>query len=657
MRYRSDIEGLRALAILLVIFNHINLTWFSGGFIGVDVFFVISGFLITKILHKDISNHQFSLGNFYKKRIIRLAPALFTVLTVVSVTSYFIMLPNELMEYSKSLIYSTFLLANIYMRKEAGDYFSGSVDEIPLLHLWSLGVEEQFYLVWPLLLLLLFKRSYSKYIIWIILGCIALSVFYAEQQIIKSAAKAYYRMPVRACELLLGALIYFLPLVKFKKIYAQISIALSLGVISYCAVSYNQFTTFPGINAMIPCIATGIIIYLGKNPLNHNFLLSNPINSWIGKLSYPMYLWHWPIVVFFNFYYIEFNWTNQLFIVCLTIVLSYLTYTYIEDPSKKWLNLPNKTVILKGFVAPSLIFTMIVACTYQFQGFPNRYNTLVSKQVLALQAAPHRARQQCHDSPNDERKLPNPDICRIGIEKDHIDFIVLGDSHANSMIGAIDVWAKDAGLRGYDPTHTATMYMPDVDRYYAANQKDYHLRPEYKTRNDAITAHLNNHQYDFVIFAGYYSLYLDTMFDIRDGQHTNREDVLKNGLRRAFNNISQSTDKIFVILDVPELKGIRANCPARVESIGVNQSCTQPIDQIQARDAKTLKILFDLQKEFPQIKFIDPKKVICKEATCSLSLNQTPLYVHKDKDHLNYVGSAEIGSVYLHQFGNPFNSF
>ena len=177
IRYNPVIDGLRALAVLLVIFNHIGIHLFSGGFIGVDIFFVISGYLITSIIYKDMKLGDFSIGSFYKKRVIRLAPAFFTVLTVVSIISWFSMLPHELAEYAKSAIYSTFLMANVYMRKEVGGYFSTSVEEVPLLHLWSLGVEEQFYLFWPLLLLMLIRKTNPKWMLWIIIGLIIASVF------------------------------------------------------------------------------------------------------------------------------------------------------------------------------------------------------------------------------------------------------------------------------------------------------------------------------------------------------------------------------------------------------------------------------------------------------------------------------------------------
>ena len=150
MKYRADIDGLRAIAVLLVVFNHVGWSLFFCGYIGVDVFFVISGYLITSLLVKDISEKKFSIAQFYKKRVLRLAPAYFTVLIVVSIFAWQLMLPDEIIKYVSSVIYATFLMANIYMYDEVGDYFSQTVDSIPLLHLWSLGVEEQFYIFWPI---------------------------------------------------------------------------------------------------------------------------------------------------------------------------------------------------------------------------------------------------------------------------------------------------------------------------------------------------------------------------------------------------------------------------------------------------------------------------------------------------------------------------
>lgn len=217
MKYRADIDGLRAIAVLLVVFNHVGWSLFSGGYIGVDVFFVISGYLITSLLVKDISEKKFSIAQFYKKRVLRLAPAYFTVLIVVSIFAWQLMLPDEIIKYVSSVIYATFLMANIYMYDEVGDYFSQTVDSIPLLHLWSLGVEEQFYIFWPIFLLIIFNTKIKKYIILIIVILIYFSLYYTYYKININSDKAYYMMPIRACELLIGAIIVFLPKISISQ--------------------------------------------------------------------------------------------------------------------------------------------------------------------------------------------------------------------------------------------------------------------------------------------------------------------------------------------------------------------------------------------------------------------------------------------------------
>src|SRR5690606_12997385 len=238
--YRADIDGLRAIAVLLVIFNHIGLSFFSGGYIGVDVFFVISGYLITLILTHDVQSKRFSIARFYKQRVVRLAPAYFTVLSVVSIIAWQVMLPGDLTQYFDSVMYATLLMANIYMRNEVGDYFSQSVEGIPLLHLWSLGVEEQFYIFWPLLLLLFVAKVPRKYMWAVITTLIVTLLVYAQHKLTQNAEQAYFSMPVRAFELLIGALIGFLPQIKLPKKIAQGLVWASLSVLFAAATYFNK---------------------------------------------------------------------------------------------------------------------------------------------------------------------------------------------------------------------------------------------------------------------------------------------------------------------------------------------------------------------------------------------------------------------------------
>lgn len=653
IKYNADIDGLRAIAVLFVIFNHLHIRLFQGGFIGVDIFFVISGYLITSIIYKEMQEGCFSVGYFYKKRVIRLAPAFFTMLTVISIISCILMLPHELIAYFESLIYSTFLMANVYMRQEVGGYFSTSVDEVPLLHLWSLGVEEQFYLFWPLLLLLLMKKVNVKWLIWIVLSLIMLSIFYAEQQILKNIGKAYYKMPVRAFEMLVGALIVFLPKIKLNQKTIQIGIYLSVICLCITAIIFNHKTKFPGLNALIPCLATVIIIYLSQISDKKSFILGNSYATWFGKISYPMYLWHWPLIVFFNIYLIEIVLITQALIFITTIGLAYLTYKYIELPARKWMAWSNKRVILFIFVLPSFGFSVIAGVVQYSNGLPKRFDENVNRQVAALQSAAHVVRKDCHDAPKDKAILPDPSLCVLGnANKADIDLILIGDSHANSLAGAVDFWAKDLNLRGYDPTQSTTLYLPKIELFERRVDEDV-LLSHFKTRNDSLTEFLQDHHYSIAVVSGYFSIYLSEKIKLSDGTGRVNHAVFEDGMIRAFENISKASDRMIVILDVPELNKIKANCEVRVKSLRLTEKCAISVEEIKSRDRKYLEILERLKLKFPKIEIVDLNPLLCDEAKCQTSLNDIPLYRDKDNNHLSYDGAIELGRKYMEQKGNP----
>ncbi|UUS57069.1 MULTISPECIES: acyltransferase family protein [unclassified Acinetobacter] len=657
IKYNADIDGLRAIAVLFVIFNHLHVSLFQGGFIGVDIFFVISGYLITSIIYKEMREDRFRIGHFYKKRVIRLAPAFFTMLAVVSIISSLLMLPHELMSYFESVIYSTFLMANVYMRKEVGGYFSTSVEEVPLLHLWSLGIEEQFYLFWPLLLLFLIKKINAKWLIWIVISLIMLSVFYAEQQILKNAGKAYYKMPVRACEMFLGALICFLPKIKLKGIFIQIGIYSGVLCLFATAMMFNQLTKFPGLNALIPCLATALIIYLSQISAKKSFILGNSYSVWFGKISYPMYLWHWPLIVFCNIYLIEIGLMTQVLIFVTTISLAYFTYKYIELPARKWVIWSNKKVIVLGFLLPSIGLSAIAGVVKYTHGLPERFDENVNRQVMALQSAAHVVRKDCHDAPKDKVILPDTSLCTLGNEKkNNIDLILLGDSHANSLAGAVDLWAKDLGLRGYDPTQSTTLYLPQIELFERRANDEYVLLSHFKTRNDSLTKLLQDHHYSIAVVSGYFSAYLTEKVKLSDGTGRSNQEVFEDGMRRAFKNISKASDRVVVILDVPELKKVKANCEARVKSLGLSKKCTISAKEIKSRDRQYLEILERLKTQFPKLEIVDLNPLLCDQTECQTSLNDIPLYRDKDNHHLSYYGALELGREYSEQQENPLKT-
>lgn len=651
--YRADIDGLRAIAVLLVIFNHIGLSFFSGGYIGVDVFFVISGYLITLILTHEIQSKRFSIARFYKKRVVRLAPAYFTVLSVVSIIAWQVMLPGELTQYFDSVMYATLLMANIYMRNEVGDYFSQSAEGIPLLHLWSLGVEEQFYIFWPLLLLLFVGKVSRKYTWAVITTLIVILLFYAQHKLTQNAEKAYYSMPVRAFELLIGALIGFLPQLKLPKKLLQSLVWVSLIILFATAVYFDKQTPFPGAMALIPCLATALIIYLGQCSPSSNVLLSNRLSTWIGRISYPLYLWHWPIIVLFGIYMQPLNAENQVVIVLLSIMLAFLTYQLIEKPSKRFVMAANYKVIIIGFLVPAIIFIAIAQTININKGFPDRFPQSVYIKQQALNSYAHVIRNKCMDIA-DPKALPDPDDCVLGDAKPNIDFLLIGDSHANAYTAMLDVWAKDANLRGYDSTQSSTFYLPGVQRS-ESNFNRWEELSKFQLRNDAITAHLAKTHYPVIILAGSYVPYFGHEVKLEDGIHHSNEEIFRTGFMKALEIAYQSSDQVILLNDVPRLdqEKVPADCNLRNEILNTHAQCTVSRKNYEQQLQQFNRIVADAKLKYPDLKIIDPTKAICNQQVCKIMINNVPLYRNKDSNHINDQGSRQLGIEYLKHYGNP----
>ncbi|MGC3819300.1 acyltransferase family protein [Acinetobacter sp. G11] len=651
--YRADIDGLRAIAVLLVIFNHVGLSFFSGGYIGVDVFFVISGYLITIILTHDIQSKRFSIARFYKKRVVRLAPAYFTVLSVVSIIAWQVMLPGELTEYFDSVMYATLLMANIYMRNEVGDYFSQDAEGIPLLHLWSLGVEEQFYIFWPLLLLLFAGKVSRKYMWAVVTAFILALLLYAQHKLTQNAAKAYYSMPVRAFELLIGALIGFLPQLKLPKKLLQSLIWGSLVILFATAVYFDKQTPFPGAMALIPCLATALIIYLGQSSPSSNILLSNRFSTWMGRISYPLYLWHWPIIVLFGIYMRPLNAENQVVIVLLSIILAFLTYQLIEKPSKRFVMAANYKVIVIGFLVPALSFIAIAKTVNFNEGFPDRFPQSVYSKQEAMLSYAHVIRNKCMDI-EDPKALPDQDDCVLGKPKADIDFLLIGDSHANGYTAMLDVWAKDANLRGYDITQSSTFYLPGVQRS-EANFNRWTKLDKFAFRNEAITAHLSKTHYPTIILAGSYVPYFGDEVKLEDGIHHSNAEIFKTGFMKALEIAYQSSDQVILLNDVPRLDrdGVPADCNLRNEILHTQAPCTVSRKNYEAQLLQFNRIVAEAKQKYPDLKIIDPTRVICNQQACKIMINDVPLYRNKDSNHINDQGARQLGIEYLKQFGNP----
>lgn len=338
MKYRSEIDGLRALAVIPVILFHAGFTHFSGGFIGVDIFFVISGFLITTIIMSDIEHDRFSFADFYMRRARRILPALYFIIIACIPFSLLIMLPSEIKEFSSSIISVITFTSNIFFWLQTG-YFESSAEIKPLLHTWSLSVEEQYYILFPLLLVALSKVN-KKVIAPAISIIFGASLYYSYLLVHRNPEQAFFLLPSRGWEILAGALcgIFSAKYVDhFKNVSAihQLLSALGLLTIGWSVAYYEPSDAFPGTKAILPVMGASLVLLyaragtLAAKILGHRTLVA------VGLISYSAYLWHQPILAFARLQWQEISDIGYLALIALTLFASYLTWLYIETPFRK----------------------------------------------------------------------------------------------------------------------------------------------------------------------------------------------------------------------------------------------------------------------------------------------------------------------------------
>src|SRR6185437_11564090 len=345
-RYRADIDGLRAIAVLLVVASHLHVAHFAGGYIGVDVFFVISGYLISSNIVPQIRAGSFSLTDFYLRRIRRIFPALIVMLAATIPLAWRFLFPTEMVEYARSLLAAVFACSNTLLWSWGG-YFASQNELKPLLHTWSLGVEEQFYLLFPLCLLALTRFRQQAWIKPFICALAVVSLVAASILAYRNPHAAFFNVGLRAWELMIGAILSqrYVPS-PHRRISRELATVLGLLAIVLPAILYTATSTFPGLTALPPCLGAALIIAAGENGASlPSRLLSLPPLVFFGLISYSLYLWHWPVQVFYNLRHLQtcapgscavpINHTAQASIFLVSTVIATLSWQYVETPFRR----------------------------------------------------------------------------------------------------------------------------------------------------------------------------------------------------------------------------------------------------------------------------------------------------------------------------------
>lgn len=447
IKYRPDIDGLRAVAVIAVLLHHVWPKVISGGFIGVDVFFVISGYLITKIVAAEISDGSFSFASFYTRRARRLLPALMVVLIAVVAAGWFFLLPTDYLATLRASFAATVFSSNILFWRDLSEgYFAKDAKLNPLLHTWSLGVEEQFYLLFPIFLLLCARVFPGRTKHLVVVG-IALSLGISILLIDGKSVAVFFLAPFRAWELLIGSAFALgvIPLIRNE--FAR-HCAVGLGLLAICAstVIYSPATTFPGLAALLPVLGSAAVIHAGGQGLKSGpqSLISTHAVVYVGRISYSLYLWHWPLVVFAKYVLqIEIGLLSGLLIMLLSCVLAALSYHFVEIPFRASRNTKDRKFMRYG-IATSIALAGISLAGVAFGGFENR----VSEQARVFD----RARDLEVPFKLCDRRV---DWCVIGAKSEKPTLIFWGDSHMLAWAPAIDQELQASGRSAYLVVHRA----------------------------------------------------------------------------------------------------------------------------------------------------------------------------------------------------------
>jgi peptidoglycan/LPS O-acetylase OafA/YrhL len=435
LQYRADIQGLRAIAVVMVVVFHAWPDLLTGGYIGVDVFFVLSGFLISSILLRDLDAGLFSIADFYRRRVRRIFPALFTVLIATLIWGWVVLEPNGYKWLVKTVATAVLFVSNFEFFRSL-DYFSPTAETIPLLHTWSLAVEEQYYLVFLLALWGLVRHPEGRRHVFAVICIVAfVGIALSHWAVTTLPQAAYYLLPFRLFELLFGVMAAFAPLPKgMPQPMREVMAGVGLLTVLACAVFYTPETPFPGLWAALPTAATALVFYAGRTggSLTARLLSLKPM-LFIGGISYALYLWHWPLMAFarLDAPYHEVPHVQMTLIIGLTVLLAWMTYRFIEQPVMRQGISALPFLRLGGAALASI--TVVSGAIYLADGLAGRFPEASHRAFSAARNYSPK-RYECHQT--DVSRRPYAETCILN-GADQANVVVWGDSHGTELAYAL----------------------------------------------------------------------------------------------------------------------------------------------------------------------------------------------------------------------------
>jgi peptidoglycan/LPS O-acetylase OafA/YrhL len=617
--YRKEIDGLRALAIIPVVLFHAGFNFFSGGYVGVDIFFVISGYLITTIIFEKLEKGVFSFSNFYARRVKRIFPALILVLFSSFVLGWFVLFPDEYKQLGKHIAGASGFVSNFILWGEEG-YFDNASETKPLLHLWSLAIEEQFYIVWPLLVWISYK--FRLHFLIVITLLITTSFYFNIYLVDHDKISAFYSPLTRFWELLSGSLVAWIlmqksHLLKNNKRVVGIFAPSGLLLILFSYIYLDRYMNFPGFLAIFPVIGTMLIILSSSENWINKTILSSRVFIWFGLISYPLYLWHWPLLSFANI--MEGSNPSSLIkipIVLLSVLLAWGTFKLIEQPIriKKLSKLQINTSILMMLFIGFLGYN-----SYSREGYEFRQIGAYFQKLKIDKTDP-----KCFDyAEKNQSEIFR--YCRYNDVGSNETIAIIGDSHAAAaypgLSKVVEGLGKNTVLMGGGDLHNnrwkiskdilkSIVLKKDIKTVFFSTRGVYHINGTEPYGYSKNPNEMSNHEE----LSAYDSFFQNTQDSI--------------------NALASAGKKVYYITENPELNKNPKSCLTRVGFLKLDANKCQPLKQeVLSRQYEYTKRV----KKLSNASIINVIDIFCPENQCQVLKDNQLLY--SDDDHLSIYGS------------------
>ena len=608
MKYRAEIDGLRALAVVPVILFHAGFELFSGGFVGVDVFFVISGYLITTILIEDIENKRFSIINFYERRARRILPALFFVMFICIPFAWMWMLPIQMKDFSQSLVAVSLFASNILFWKESG-YFAEAAEEKPLLHTWSLAVEEQYYVLFPIFLILAWRFGKNR-VFWMIVVMAAISLLLSEWGWRNKATANFYLAPTRAWELFAGSIAAFI--VQNQGVQKNNLLALiGLVAIIFSIFFYDETIPFPSFHTLLPVLGVVLIVLYANKETFVAKLLSTKGFVGIGLISYSAYLWHQPLLSFARIQ--SFGSLSTFLTIILaasSLLLAYLSWKYIEAPFRDRTRINRNLIFVFSFLGV-LLFAAFGFIGHTKDGFRDRFSVLLSGDVGHLEYHRYIDEEYFDCEPNSIASIA---LTWEGFlrckqsQRGESDWVLLGDSHAEHLF---------LGLADENPETNIVFYIFGDTPYYG-NPTFHEVFRAIADADSPKTVFLSMHY----------------------AYRVKSSDELRDGFSKTISYLQKLGHRVVLVGDIPRYQTSPEDCKYGQTIEQIKSYCSITMNQFQSQlqvFEPTLKALAD---EY-EVLFLSVHEPLCSTENCSMIGGNEVLY--RDNNHLNIPGSRLIG--------------